>query len=57
MIFNKIEGKEPKNASLLELINNIVVTSDINIVDIRDYLNYICILGMNTKYDPKVCKK
>ena len=56
-IFDKIESRKPKNASLLELIDNAAVTSYINDADIVNSLHYIRILGMNAKHGRSVRKK
>ena len=55
-IFEKTESRKPKNASLLELIDHMVVTSYIDDVDTMNSLHYVRILGMNAKHGRKVRK-
>ena len=56
-VYDKTESRKPKNASLLELIDNAVVTSYINDADIVSSLHYVRILGMNAKHGRSVRKK
>lgn len=56
-IYTTTKSKKPKNASLLELIDNSVVTSYLNDTDIVTSLHYVRILGMNAKHGQKIRKK
>ena len=56
-IYDRTETKKPKNASLLELIDNAAVTSYINDTDVVNALHYVRILGMNAKHGRSVHKK
>ena len=56
-IYSKVGAKKPKNASLLELIDNAAVTSYINDADVVNALHYVRILGMNAKHGRSVHKK
>ena len=56
-IFDETENRKPKNASLLQLIDNAVITSYINDADIVNSLHYVRILGMNAKRGRSVRKK
>lgn len=56
-IFDKAGTQKPKNASLLELIDNPVVISFIEDVEIISSLHYVRILGMNAQHGRSVRKK
>lgn len=56
-IYHKIGNKLPKNASLLELIDNAAVTTYLNDSDVVNSLHYVRILGMNAKNRHKIRKK
>ena len=56
-IYDTTGSKKPKNASLLELIDNPVVTGYINDADIIKSLHYIRIVGMNALHGRKIRKK
>lgn len=56
-IYEKTGTQKPKMASLLELIDNVTVTSFLNDSDIINSLHYIRILGMNARYGRSVRKK
>ena len=53
-IYDKTENKEPKNDSLLELIDSTVITSYINDTDIVNSLHEVRILGMNAKHSRSI---
>ena len=56
-IFEKAEAKKPKNASLLELIDNPTVMAYIEDAEIISSLHYVRILGMNAQHGRSVRKK
>ena len=56
-IYEKSGAQKPKNASLLELIDNSTVISYINDADIINSLHYIRILGMNAQHGRSIRKK
>lgn len=56
-IFEKAGAEKPKSASLLELIENPVVTSCINDDDLISSLHYVRILGMNAEHGRSVRPK
>ena len=56
-VYDELEAKRPKNASLLELIDHAAVTSYINDADTVNSLHYVRILGMNAKHGQSVRKK
>ena len=56
-IYEKSGAQKPKNASLLELIDNSTVISYINDADIINSLHYIRILGMNAQHGRSIRKE
>ena len=56
-IFEVTHTDKPKNASLLELIENPAVTGYINDADLISSLHYVRILGMNAEHARSVRKK
>lgn len=56
-IYDKTGSRKPRNASLLELIDGIVVTSYIHDTDIVNALHYVRIVGMNAKHGRNIRKK
>ncbi len=56
-IFDKANVDKPKNASLLELIDNPVVMAYIEDIEIISSLHYVRILGMNAQHGRSVRKK
>ena len=56
-IFEKSNAKKPKNASLLELIDNPIVMSYVGDAEIISSLHYVRILGMNAQHGRSVRKK
>ena len=56
-IFDKVDVKKPKNASLLELIDSPTVMSYVEDIKIISSLHYVRILGMNAQHGRSVRKK
>lgn len=56
-IFENAKTSKPKNASLLELIDNPVVSSYIGDIEILSSLHYVRILGMNAEHGRSIRKK
>lgn len=56
-IYAKVGQRIPKNASLLELIDNAAITAYIDDTDVVNSLHYVRILGMNAKHGRSVRKK
>ncbi len=56
-IFEKANAQKPKNASLLELIDNPVVMGYVEDTEIISSLHYVRILGMNAEHGRSVRKK
>ena len=56
-IFEKYNVQKPKNASLLELIDNPAVTSFIEDTEVLSSLHYVRIVGMNALHGRSVRKK
>ena len=56
-IFEKSNTDKPKNASLLELIDNPIVTAYVGDTEIISSMHYVRILGMNAQHGRSVRKK